>query len=105
MLYNGTADTKLVLYWTKNMLLSNLPDNSVIVWDNASIHISKKIRNLLEEAGHNMIFLPPYSPDLNPIEHKWHELKSKLKSVYDHSLDFMHNLIAIINLMSSFSRD
>ena len=46
-----------------------------------------------------MLFLPPYSPDLNPIEHKWQELKHNLRAFYDDSVDFMENLCRqLINL-------
>lgn len=47
-----------------------------------------------------MIFLSPYSPDLNPIEHKWHELKQRLRSFYDDGIDFVENLCIQINYMS-----
>ena len=83
------------------MLLPDLPSNSITVWDNAAYHKSNTLRNLLESKGHTIIFLPAYSPDLNPIEHKWHELKHNLAKYYDHTLDFIDNLINQINLMSS----
>ncbi len=50
-----------------------------------------------------MIFLPSYSPDLNPIEHKWQEFKQSLKSYYDENLDFFENIIKQVNLMSSLN--
>jgi len=100
LFFNGMTDTNLVLWWVENMLLKELPQNSTIVWDNASFHKSQMLREMLENAGHTMIFLPPYSPDLNPIEHKWHELKQRLRSFYDDSVDFMENLCIQINCMS-----
>lgn len=97
---NGMTDTELVLYWVKNMLLEVLPENSILIWDNAAFHKSKQIRELVEQAGHTMLFLPAYSPDLNPIEHKWHELKQRLRSYYDKTVDFVENLIRQINYLS-----
>jgi transposase len=100
LLFNGMTDTNLVLWWVENMLLKELPQNSTIVWDNASFHKSQILKEMLENKGHTMIFLPPYSPDLNPIEHKWHELKQRLRSFYYDSVDFMENLCIQINYMS-----
>jgi transposase len=94
------TDTELVLYWVTELLLPSIPDNSILVWDNASFHKSKELQDLIEQAGHIMMFLPPYSPDLNPIEHKWHELKQRLRSFYDTTKDFIDNLIDQINSMS-----
>lgn len=44
--------------------------------DNAPFHKSKKIQKLLNRHGHRLLFLPPYSPHLNPIENKWGQVKS-----------------------------
>jgi transposase len=99
-IFDGMTDTDLVLWWVKNILIRALPKNSIIIWDNASFHKSKSLKEILEEAGHTMIFLPAYSPDLNPIENKWHELKQRLRSFYDNSIDFIENLCIQINLIS-----
>jgi len=48
--------------------------------DNASFHKSKEIRKLIEAAGCRLIYLPPYSPDFNPIEHVWHVIKSAFRA-------------------------
>jgi transposase len=100
LLFEGMADTLLIIYWVKELLLKSLPANSILIWDNASFHKSKELKQLVEKAGHTMLFLPPYSPDLNPIEHKWFELKENLKGFWDDNLDFMGNLIKQVNLMS-----
>jgi transposase len=52
----------------------------VLVIDNASFHKSRRITNLVAAAGCKIIFLPPYSPDLNPIEHQWSPLKTAIRS-------------------------
>ncbi len=102
-LFNDTADTELVLFWIREVLLPNLPQKSVTVWDNASFHKSSQIRNLLEQAGHTMIFLPPYSSDLNPIEHKWQGLKQRLRKYWNTVADFYENLIDQVNAMTALS--
>jgi len=54
--------------------------NKVLIIDNASIHKNKELKQLIEEAGHQLIFLPPYTPQLNPIEEFFSAWKSKIRS-------------------------
>lgn len=51
-------------------LIPKLPAQSVVVMDNAAFHKRDATRELIAKAGHTLKFLPPYSPDLNPIKHK-----------------------------------
>lgn len=100
MVYDNTADAVLVIFWVENFLLPALPENSVLIWDNASYHKSKQLAELVESHGHIIKFLPPYSPDLNPIEHKWHEMKLKLCDYNKEATEFVNNLCKVINIMS-----
>ena len=72
----GNVDTAVFNTWIEEILIPDLPENSVVVMDNASFHKNQKTRELIENHGHKVEFLPPYSPDLNPIEHKWAQAKS-----------------------------
>jgi transposase len=56
-------------------MLPNLPAHSIIVMDNASFHKGQEMQKIIEDAGHTLLYLPPYSPDLNPIEKKWAQAK------------------------------
>ena len=58
------------------ILLPNLPEKTVIVMDNATFHKGEEMQRLLQDSGHTLLYLPPYSPDLNPIEKKWAQAKS-----------------------------
>jgi len=62
--------------WLKQDLIPKLPPKSVIVMDNAAFHKTQDTRDQIEDAGHTLEYLPPYSPDLNPIEHKWAQSKN-----------------------------
>jgi transposase len=73
--YDGTMNGSLFEFWFQHMLLPALPENSVIVMDNASFHRKTRLFSLIEETSHRIIFLPPYSPELNPIEKFWGWLK------------------------------
>ena len=75
-LFNHSIDKETFKAWMEQLLISALPKNSVVVMDNAAFHKSEEISNLLKENGHRILWLPPYSPDLNPIEHKWAWVKS-----------------------------
>jgi len=55
---------------------------AVIVLDNAAFHKRQDIQNTLHQAGHTLEYLPPYSPDLNPIEHKWAQAKAIRKQTH-----------------------
>ena len=67
--------------WTIQDLLPKLPPQSVIVMDNAPFHIRADIRAAIANAGHTLDFLPTYSPDLNPIEKKWAQLKKLRRKI------------------------
>ena len=75
MLLSGTVNTEIFTSWVKEDLIPKLPPKSIIVMDNASFHKGEKMKSLIAESGHTLLYLPPYSPDLNPIEHKWAESK------------------------------
>ena len=72
----GNVDTDVFNTWIEKILIPDLPENSVVVMDNAAFHKSQRTKELIENNGHKIAFLPPYSPDLNPIEQKWAHAKS-----------------------------
>ena len=76
-LFETTINTDIFTAWIKQDLLPKLPQSSVVIMDNAAFHKNQSIKKALHNAGHILLFLPPYSPDLNEIEHKWGEAKSK----------------------------
>lgn len=79
--YSGTTDSVLFEFWFKNCLLKEVAPRSVIVLDNAAFHKKAVLVDLAEKQNCTVLFLPPYSPDLNPIEKKWAWLKRKLREI------------------------
>jgi transposase len=75
-LFEGTINTATFNSWIEQELIPQLPANSVVVMDNAAFHKDKLMQDQLFLAGVTLEYLPPYSPDLNPIEHKWAQAKS-----------------------------
>lgn len=73
--YTGTCDTSLFNIWLKQVLVPELKQGQVVILDNASFHKSKTSIEIIEKAGCEILFLPPYSPDLNPIEKFWANFK------------------------------
>lgn len=86
--YKGFTDTKIFLQWIKEHLCPALSKGQYVILDNASFHKSKKVRELIEEVGCHLLYLPPYSPDLNPIEHAWANFKNYLRKIINNFEDF-----------------
>ena len=80
MCFKGTCNTELFNAWVENVLVPELSHGQIVIMDNATFHKSQKTRELIEKAGCSLLFLPPYSPDLNPIEKYWAHLKARIKS-------------------------
>nr|WP_303150441.1 transposase [uncultured Cloacibacillus sp.] len=83
MQYEGTMDGELFEVWLRKFLCPSLEFGSTLIMDNASFHSKKKGESIASSLGHRVIFLPPHSPELNPIERYWAALKKLLKGVID----------------------
>lgn len=75
-LFECNIDSDVFYAWLTQELLPNIPESSVIVLDNAAFHKREDALSAVKQQGHILEFLPPYSPDLNPIEKKWAQAKS-----------------------------
>ena len=76
-------------------LLTILNKGDVVVMDNLSSHKHPRVRELIESAGAVVLYLPPYSPDFNPIEMIWSKLKRLLRSLAARSVDGLHNAFGV----------
>jgi transposase len=79
MVFNGSCTTELFNSWVENFLIKELKPGQFVVMDNASFHKSIRTKELIESVGCKVIFLPPYSPDFNPIEKFWANMKRWIK--------------------------
>ena len=96
--YAGTTDSVLFEYWFEHILLPQLPPGYLVVMDNASFHRKRILSLMVEKSGCSLLFFPPYSPDLNPIEHYWAWLKSKLRDLLPQFSSFDDALMACFQL-------
>ena len=97
--FEGTADHILFEFWFEKILLRELVPGYVIAMDNASFHRKAVLQALAEKAGCSVMFLPPYSPDLNPIENFWSCLKRTLRSSLDSFESFDDALMCLFQVV------
>lgn len=71
----GGVGSKEFRRFVERQLIPHLRPGHVVCLDNLNAHKNKRVRELIEDAGATILFLPPYSPDLNPIEAAWSKLK------------------------------
>ena len=93
-LFSSNINSDVFSSWAVQDLIPKLPKNSVIVMDNATFHKREDIKDAIKNAGHILEYLPAYSPDLNPIEHKWAQAKA-IKRKFNCSVEEVfsnHNL-------------
>lgn len=80
MTINGAVDGMVFLAYVEQVLVPTLHRGDVVVMDNLGAHKVKGVRQAIENCGAKLIYLPPYSPDLNPIEKCWSKIKTYLRA-------------------------
>ena len=78
---DGAMDSVAFDVYIKQILLPTLRKGDIVIMDNLPVHKAKWVEELLNSWGVRLKYLPPYSPDLNPIELCWSKLKSILRSI------------------------
>lgn len=92
------TDSILFEYWFEHYLMAEVKKGSVIILDNATFHRKTILIEIAQRFGCIVWFLPPYSPDLNPIEKRWAWLKRKLR-------DTLHNFLSLDDALSAAFQD
>ena len=96
--YSGTMNSTVFVFWFSELLLPSLEKGAVIVMDNASFHSKKRLISVAQKYDCKLLFLPPYSPELNPIEKFWAWLKRFLRNILPFSPSFDDALFAAFQL-------
>jgi transposase len=103
MTIEEATDTDIFLAYLDHVLCPQLRRGDVVVMDNLSSHKIKGVRERIEAAGAELLYLPPYSPDLNPIEKAWSKLKLLLRSAKARTKDVLDQ--AITDLLPQITHD
>jgi transposase len=80
MTIDGATDGEVFAAFVREVLCPTLSEGDIVVLDNLGAHRSVAARKAVEQRGARMVFLPPYSPDLNPIERCWSKIKTALRA-------------------------
>lgn len=80
MSIRGSVNTDVFLFYVQEILIPQLWAGAVVLMDNLPVHHAEVIRQAIVAVGAKVVFLPPYSPDLSPIELCWSKLKQLLRS-------------------------
>ena len=91
--FQGTLNGKNFLNYIQNTLVPTLKKGDIVVMDNLSCHKVKGIKESIESVGESVLYLPPYSPDLNPIEMMWSKMKTFLRKWRYDTVELLHSVI------------
>jgi transposase len=94
MTVEAATDREVFLAYLDQMLCPKLRPGHVVVMDNLSAHKVDGVRQRIEARGASVLYLPPYSPDLNPIEKAWSKLKTALRAEGARTVDTLHSAVA-----------
>jgi transposase len=87
--FSGANNGEKFKEYLATRLVKSLKAGDVVVMDNSKAHKVDGVKSLIEAAGATVLYLPPYSPDLNPIEQMWSKIKAFLRKVKARSLELL----------------
>jgi transposase len=100
---DGAVDGQLFLAYVRQQLAPTLQPGDIVVMDNLSCHKVAGVRQAIEAVGATVVYLPPYSPDFNPIEQVFAKLKWLVRSANERSIDGLWRLLG--KLLDRFPPD
>jgi transposase len=98
--FEGSCNRDVFTIYITEVLAECIHPGMTIVLDNASFHKGGSILEIIKTLGCNVLYLPPYSPDFNPIEHFWASIKYKMKNVLKYTTPdiFQASIITFSNI-------
>jgi transposase len=94
--FDGPINGALFLAWVQQFLVPTLRPGDIVVLDNLGSHKAPAVRRAIRAAGAHLLFLPPYSPDLNPIEQVFAKLKALLRKADERSIAAVWHRIGML---------
>jgi len=94
MIIEGATDTEVFRTYVRKVLLPTLRVGDLVIMDNLSPHKNEETLALITQAGAEALFLPAYSPDLNPIEKMWSKVKNRLRSLEPRTASDLQEAVA-----------
>lgn len=94
MTVESPTDGDVFLSYVEQVLSPRLQTGQIVILDNLSAHKISGVRERVEEAGAELLYLPPYSPDFNPIEKCWGKIKQSLRSAKARTVEALESAIA-----------
>lgn len=92
--FDGPVNTESFLAWVEQFLVPTLRAGDIVVMDNLSSHKNQAVRAAIRAVGAKLFYLPPYSPDLNPIEQAFSKLKTLLRKANARTFEQVEKAIA-----------
>ena len=92
--FDGPADTATFAAYVEQVLAPGLRPGEIVVMDNLAAHKTAGIQEAIESVGATVHYLPPYSPDFNPIEAMWSKVKSHLRKAAARTFDTLCDAVA-----------
>jgi len=92
--FDGPADTDTFRAYVEQVLAPSLQPGEIVVMDNLAAHKAPGITNAIQAVGASVLYLPPYSPDFNPIEAMWSKVKSHLRSAAARTFETICHAVA-----------
>jgi len=93
-IFDGPTDSELFRAYVQQVLAKALEPGDVVVMDNLAPHKASGIKEAIESVGASVLYLPPYSPDFNPIECLWSKVKQYLRSLAARTFDALSDGLA-----------